>query len=88
MTAEELNTLVDAMAGIATILQRADPADKAEVYRQLGIKLTSKPGLRLIQAEASPSGSCTKMCPEPNTNDIHTVMACREVPCAPPRARR
>ena len=31
----------------------------AEVYRQLGIKLTYKPGLRLIQAEASPSGSCT-----------------------------
>jgi site-specific DNA recombinase len=67
MTTDEINTLVEAMAGIATILRQADPSDKAEVYRQLGIKLTYKPGLRLIQAEAAPSGSCTKVCPEPNT---------------------
>jgi len=45
--------------------------DKAEVYRQLGIKLTYKPGLRLIQAEASPSGSCTKMCPEADLNSLY-----------------
>jgi site-specific DNA recombinase len=68
MTAEEIKTLVEAMAGIATILREADPTDKAEVYRQLGIKLTYKPGLRLIQAEASPSGSCTKVCPEGDLN--------------------
>jgi hypothetical protein len=52
----------------ATILRQTDPTVKAEVYRQLGIKLTYKPGLRLIQAEASPSGSCTKVCPEIDTN--------------------
>jgi len=68
MTADEINTLVEAMAGIATVLRQADPADKAEVYRQLGIKLTYKPGLHLIQAEASPSGSRTKVCPEPELN--------------------
>jgi hypothetical protein len=88
------------MAGIAVILRQADPDDKAEVYRQLDIKLTYKPGLRLIQAEASPSGSCTKVCPEtntsykhtetgdhrvfdwcprPDTRDIHTVIAAREL---------
>ena len=68
MTTDEINTLVEAMSGIATILRKADPTDKAEVYWQLGIKLTYKPGLRLIQAEASPSGSCTKVCPEIDTN--------------------
>jgi site-specific DNA recombinase len=68
MTPDEINTLVEAMAGIAEILRRADPDDKAEVYRQLGLKLTYKPGLRLIQAEAGPSGSCTKVCPEPELN--------------------
>lgn len=68
MTADEINTLVEAMAGIATILRQAELADKAEVYRQLGIKLTYKPGLRLIQAEASPNGSCTKVCPEGDLN--------------------
>jgi len=35
MTADEIGTLVDAMSGIATILRHADPADKAEVYRQI-----------------------------------------------------
>jgi hypothetical protein len=47
---------------------RADPADKADVYRQLGIKLTYQPDLRLIQAEASPDGSCTQMCPRGDLN--------------------
>ena len=64
LTADEISTMVDAMSGIAQILRQADPADKAEVYQQLGIRLTYKPGPRLIQAEASPSGSCTKVCPE------------------------
>jgi site-specific DNA recombinase len=72
MTADEINTLVEAMSGIASILRQADPTDKAEVYRQLGIKLTYKPGLRSIQAEASPSGSCTKVCPEIDTNRYPT----------------
>jgi hypothetical protein len=31
MTADEINTLVEAMAGIATILRQADPTDKAEL---------------------------------------------------------
>jgi DNA invertase Pin-like site-specific DNA recombinase len=83
MTAEEINTLVETMSGIATVLRRADPTDKAEVYRELGIKLTYTPGLRLIQAETSPSRSCTKVCPEGNTRDIHTVIASRELVCAP-----
>jgi hypothetical protein len=72
MTADEINTLVEAMSGIASILRQADPTDKAEVYRQLGIKLTYKPGLRSIQAETSPSGSCTKVCPEIDTNRYPT----------------
>jgi site-specific DNA recombinase len=70
MTADEIGTLVDAMSGIATILRQADPADKAQVYQQLGIRLTYKPGPRLIQAEASPNGSCTKVCPE---GDLGTI---------------
>ncbi|GAB2584848.1 hypothetical protein Aab01nite_53650 [Paractinoplanes abujensis] len=57
MTADEINTLVEAMASIVTILRRADPTSKAEVCRQLGIKLTKKPGLHLIQAEATAPGS-------------------------------
>ena len=77
MNPEEINTLVEAMSGIATILRQADPTDKAEVYRQLGIKLTYKPGLRLIQAEASPNGSCTKVCPTPELDHKSTAAGSR-----------
>jgi hypothetical protein len=29
----------------------ADPADKAEIYSQLGLRLTYQPGRRIIRAE-------------------------------------
>ena len=32
----------------------ADPADKAEVYRQLGLTLTYDPAARRVKAEARP----------------------------------
>ncbi len=60
--------MVEALAGIAAILRTADPIDKAEVYRQLGLRLTYKPGLRVIAAEANPSGSCTSLCPRGELN--------------------
>jgi hypothetical protein len=41
--ADEINTFVQAMSGIAAILRNADPADKREVYRQLGSTLTYEP---------------------------------------------
>ena len=30
----------------------ADPADKAEIYSQLGLRLTYQPGQRIVRAEA------------------------------------
>lgn len=63
MTPDEIDTMVEALSGIANILRTADRADKAQVYQQLGLKLTYKPGLRIIEAEANPDGSCTSLCP-------------------------
>jgi hypothetical protein len=73
----EINTVVEALAGIAAILRTADPVDKAEVYRQLGLKLTYKPGLRVVDAEAEPSGSCTSLCPmgDSNPHSLHPSRA-------------
>jgi hypothetical protein len=68
MTADEIRTIVDALSGIGAILQAADPSDKIEIYRQVGLRLTYKPGLRLISAEATPNGSCTKVCPRGDLN--------------------
>ncbi len=54
MTADEIRTIVEALSDIAAILRTAEPGDKAEVYRQLGLNLQYEPGLRKIKAEASP----------------------------------
>jgi hypothetical protein len=39
----EIQTIVDKLAGIAPVLQDADPDDKAEVFRQLSLVLTPPP---------------------------------------------
>jgi hypothetical protein len=39
----EIKTIVDKLAGIAPVLQDADPDDKAEVFRQLSPVLTPPP---------------------------------------------
>jgi hypothetical protein len=68
MIAAELQELIDGLSGIAQILRRASAEDKANLYKQLGLRLRYEPGLRLIKAEAEPNGSCTKVCPRGNTN--------------------
>ena len=68
MTADEIRTMVDAMSGIGAILRTAAPEDKIEIYRLAGLKLTYKPGLHVVSAEARPSGSCTKVCPRGDSN--------------------
>jgi hypothetical protein len=52
MTHAEIATLVRALGDILTVLRDADPADKAEVYRQLGLRLTYHPQTQTVHAEA------------------------------------
>jgi site-specific DNA recombinase len=51
MSETEIKTIVDKLADIARVLHDADPDDKAEIFRQLGLKLTYHPGRRLVQAQ-------------------------------------
>jgi site-specific DNA recombinase len=51
MTEDEIKAIVDKLADIARVLQDADPDDKAEVFRQPGLKLTTYPGRQLIEAQ-------------------------------------
>jgi hypothetical protein len=44
MAPDEIATLVEAMCGIAVVLQAAEPADKAELYGELGLRLTYASG--------------------------------------------
>ena len=55
MTETEIANLVQALGDIVTMLHDADPADpadKAEVYRQLGLRLTYRPDTQTVRAEA------------------------------------
>jgi hypothetical protein len=51
MSEAEIKAVVDKLAGVARVLQDADPDDKAEIFRQLGLKLTYHPGRRLVKAQ-------------------------------------
>jgi hypothetical protein len=39
MTEAEIRAIVDKLADIAAVLHDADPEDKGEIFRQLGLKL-------------------------------------------------
>ena len=40
---------------LAQVIRDADPRDKAEIYSQLGLRLTYHPGKRAVLAEARPN---------------------------------
>jgi hypothetical protein len=49
MTKEEIRALVKGLGSIREVLGSADPADQAEIYRQLGLGLTYEPGKRTVR---------------------------------------
>ncbi|WP_414855641.1 hypothetical protein [Micromonospora zamorensis] len=58
MSRAEIAALVNALGDIAAVLRDADPADKAEVYRQPGLRLTHLPenanGARCSRSQHAP----------------------------------
>ena len=52
MTAEQIASIVTALGDILAVLRDADPADKAKIYSQLGLRPTYQPGQRIVRAEA------------------------------------
>ncbi|MGC5331135.1 hypothetical protein [Micromonospora sp. DT62] len=73
MSPDEIHRLVETLGNITTVLRNADPADKARVYRELGLTLTYRPTARTVSAQATPSGSCTKLCPRGDTYHCPTA---------------
>jgi Protein of unknown function (DUF2637) len=51
MTEQEIRSIVDKFADIARVLIDADPNDKAEIFRQFGLRLTYPPGRQLVKAQ-------------------------------------
>ena len=57
MTTDEIRAVIDTLGGLLAILHQADPADKAEVYRQLGLTLTYDHEKRIALAETQTRSS-------------------------------
>ncbi|MFD0884120.1 recombinase family protein, partial [Streptosporangium algeriense] len=55
MTREEINTVMNALGDLVQVMQEADPVDKAEIYAQIGLRLTYRPQKRLVEAQIVPS---------------------------------
>ncbi|MEV1286170.1 recombinase family protein [Micromonospora sp. NPDC049679] len=68
MSPDEIRRIVEALGNITTVLRDADPGDKALIYRELGLTLTYRPTARTVSAQATPNGSCTRLCPRGDLN--------------------
>jgi site-specific DNA recombinase len=69
MSKEEIAAAVNAITDLMTVLHNADPADKADVYAHLGLRLTYNPGPKTVIARAEPGRTCTKgSCPRGDLN--------------------
>ena len=70
MTPTEIHNLVTAIGDLVGVLRTADPADKAAVYRHLGLKLTYMEEAHTLQVRSQPnlSGMGFSSCPRSDTN--------------------
>ena len=55
MNEAEIEAIVDRLADLVSVLADADPNDKSEIFRQLGLKLTYHPGRGLVKAQVMPA---------------------------------
>jgi site-specific DNA recombinase len=75
LTQEEISAMVSAISDIVSLLSRAEAADKAELYAQLGLRLTYHPGQRTVTARAEVGRICTNgSCPRGDLN--HPPIRC------------
>ena len=54
MTRDQISDLVGKLGDIISVLHEADPADRAEVYQQLGLRLTYHPTQQKVHVQAQP----------------------------------
>ncbi len=55
MSEAEIKAIVDRLAGLVRVLADADPNDKSEIFRQLGLRLTYHPGRQIVEAQVQPA---------------------------------
>src|SRR5947209_5831451 len=57
MSRDDIHAMVDTLGGLLNVLRHADPADKADVYRELGVHLTYNHTEHTVLAETRPTSS-------------------------------
>jgi len=72
MSKQQITSLVAQLGDIMATLKCADPADKAEVYAELGLRLTFDPERRVLVAETQPADPCRKGRVRGGTQTLHT----------------
>jgi hypothetical protein len=50
MTRDDIAAMVAALGDLVRVIRDADPADQAELYSQLGLRMTYRPQKRLVEA--------------------------------------
>jgi site-specific DNA recombinase len=71
MTKQQIAAVVEALTGLMEILRNAEPADNADIYTALGLRMTYHPGPgpRTVTVSVEPGRSCTKgSCPRGDLN--------------------
>jgi site-specific DNA recombinase len=54
ITEKEIQEMIPAMAELPKILRKADPADRNDLYMQMGLHLVYDPSMRVVTVEARP----------------------------------
>ena len=57
MSRDDIHAMMDTLGGLLNALRHADPADKAEVYQELGVRLTYNHTEHTVLAETRPTSS-------------------------------
>jgi site-specific DNA recombinase len=53
----EIASVVQALADLITVVRAASPADQAQIYIGLGLRLTYQPGRQLVRIEVPGGGA-------------------------------
>jgi hypothetical protein len=73
LSEEEIAAMARKLGDLRKLLHSADPQDKADVYEQLGLRMTYDPGQKTVIARAQLRRSCTKLCSRGEPNLLHTA---------------
>jgi hypothetical protein len=70
LSREQLKYIVTTLTDITRVIHEADPRDKAEIYSQLGLRLTYQPGKAavLVEARLAPASVCVRFVSEGDLN--------------------